>query len=89
MKKIWKFAIPPQDDYIHLMLPLGSKIVFVGEGWIWVEGAFDGGERREALFTTHGTGHPIPSQERHVGSYRVGPFVWHIYVFAGDWLTTP
>ena len=88
MRKIWKFRIPPQDEPVHLMLPIGSKIVRVADKHIWIEGAFSATNKREALFYTKGTDHPIEDQLRHVGSYQDGVFIWHIYVYAGEWLVT-
>jgi hypothetical protein len=87
MKKVYKWYIEPKDEPTRIMLPVGSKVVWVNKGQIWIEGSFGQIEEREALFYTKGTGHPIIDDNlRHVGSYRAGVFVWHIYVYAGDWL---
>lgn len=26
-----------------------------------------------------GTGHPVPSQTKHVGSVRMEPYIWHVF----------
>jgi hypothetical protein len=84
MKRIWKFDTPDPDSDkdMHLMLPRGAKIVWVAEGQMWIEGRFGEVEELEAIFSVHGTGNPIDEHLQYVGSYRSGPFIWHIYVYA-------
>ena len=90
MKRIWKFSTPDPNTEgpLHLMLPIGSKVVWLDQGQMWIEGDFPFSEldTRGAIFTVFGTNHPIGDHLRHVGSYQEGPYIWHVYVYAGDWL---
>ena len=87
MKMVYKWNIAV-SSITRVMVPIGAKVVWVEDGWIWIEGDFESIDRRECIFHTRGTGEPIGDHLRHVGTYRDRIHVWHIYVYAGDWLVT-
>jgi hypothetical protein len=81
MRTIYKFPIALKDEQT-VDLPLGAKIVFVGEQggqlnlWVDVEDTNPGFPR---TIHVHGTGHPIEAKSRHVGTVQMGRFVWHVF----------
>jgi len=82
MRTIWKFPLLIVDDFIHLEMPVGSRVLHVDmQGdtpCIWAE--LDSDAPKEVReFLVFGTGHPIPVSLNHVGSFQMPPFVWHIY----------
>lgn len=83
MNTVWKFPIeiiavqgvmmPPRAEIIHAGLdPAGDPCV-----WARVNPTT---EKVERSICVTGTGGPIPEGEnRHVGSFTHGPFVWHVW----------
>ena len=95
MKRIWKFEVLPET---RILLPIGARIVRVESNSInpegpsatvWAEGRFTEVEEREVIFHIIVTGGLIMDHLRHVGSFRDGKYIGHVYVHAGDWLVTP
>jgi hypothetical protein len=88
MRTIWKFPI--ELEVFSEMLHEGYEVLHVGlqEGldgksipclWVEVETTRPA---RPAFFRIYGTGHPIDSVARHLGTWIVPPFVWHLYEVA-------
>lgn len=92
MRTIWKFPLPMAVAGEPLSMPRGARIVHFdiqysgpldngprpGVPTLWVEVDPDqAAEPRQ--FVIIGTGHEIPADGQHVGSYQAEPFVWHVY----------
>ena len=78
MKTIWKYEL--QLDDFSIVMPMGSKIITVENGFLWaIVDPDNEDESRE--FAVHGTGHPITHQnsKEYVGTWFEGPFVWHLF----------
>lgn len=81
MKTVWKFPIGNQ-----VVMPKGAQIVHVAEQdgtvgpvvtmWALVDPEAPAETRR---FAELGTGHEIPDEHEHVGTWQSGPFVWHLF----------
>lgn len=87
MKTIYKYKLEFEGS-TKIKLPYGSKVVHVGldlsrVARIWVEQHPDKGwpqiNYTERKFYIYGTGHDIPGAAEHVGTFKDGPFVWHVY----------
>lgn len=83
MRTIWKFPIPIHE-HTALVMPTGAKILSVGldpsnapSMWCEVDSAAKPVPRDIYVI---GTGNTMPSKAvQHVGSFRDGPFMWHVY----------
>lgn len=93
MRQIWKFplGVAPDDATVTLEMPAGAQIVQFAGGehsavfapTIWA--IVDTDEQPEPRrFTVYGTGHPLPRNGRHIGTYFDGPFVWHVFELVGE-----
>lgn len=94
MRQVWKFPllVTTADYACDVEMPVGAQQVrfapqYSGpleEGprpgiptlWALVDPA---AELETRTFRVFGTGHAIPDQARHVGSYDADPFVWHVF----------
>lgn len=69
------------QDQAHILMPTDAKIIMVAEQHgaitIWFE--HDNGPLTPRTIHIHGTGHPFPAGQKHVGSLQMGEFVWHLY----------
>lgn len=81
MKTIFKYILKLVDGPQEVRTFFNSKVILVGEQGgspiIWME--VDNTADITMTFYVVGTGHPIPKNSFHVGSYLSPPFVWHIY----------
>jgi hypothetical protein len=83
MKTVWKFPIRIAADQIVLM-PFGAKILHVGldpssQPCLWANVTSSNVPVERSVHIS-GTGHPIPDGDnRHVGSFVDGSFVWHVW----------
>ncbi len=79
-KTIWKY--PLDFPECTIAIPKGGRIVYVdlqgGEPMLWIE-VIPGVKLDLRRFIVYGTGHLIPNHHKHVGSYQMPPFVWHIH----------
>jgi len=82
MRTIHKCPIALVEGSTRLFVHRGAKIVLVdhqiGIPAIWLEVETDQ-PREEREFIVVGTGHKIPSEYAHIGSFKSDPYVWHIY----------
>lgn len=80
MKTIWKFQLPSPLCVIEM--PAGATVIRVGRQgasiclWAIVE---TDNPMETRSFATVGTGHRIPPESRHLGTWDDGPFVWHLF----------
>lgn len=79
---VWKF---PVGWRATVEMPTGAQIVLVDESndgllgaYLWAE-VDPNAPKEQRTFTIFGTGHVIPPEYHHVGSFISGPFVWHVY----------
>jgi len=82
MNTIWKYEIPLKERFIKAM-PMGAEILHVARQgdsqyfWALVD---DEVEVADHGFFLIGTGHHVPEYpSKHVGTWQVGPFVWHLF----------
>jgi hypothetical protein len=71
-------------DGMTLELPTQAYVVHVGtdpKGFlcIWFETELTDELLFPRTFKTFGTGHDLPEEAMHIGTYIDSPFVWHIY----------
>lgn len=84
MTTVWKFQIQIIDVQ-SVMMPAHARVLHVGldpqgQPCLWAEVQ---SENQPVKFSVHvtGTGHPMPEGDnRHVGSFTQGPFVWHVWM---------
>lgn len=87
MRTIWKFPLEV-TDLQTIQMPVDAHFLSVGQQddelmlWALVDPE---NQLIPTTFAIYGTGHPIgaaESDEYHVGTVQVGPYVWHVfYVF--------
>jgi hypothetical protein len=80
-RQVWKFPIGAAVQ--GLQMPVAGKPLHVGldpEGiacvWMEIESEANRVSRR---FHVAGTGWNIPSPSEYVGSWKEGPFMWHLF----------
>ena len=90
MKVIWKYPIPQSTlDPFRLELPQPFKVVDVAVDELgpslWIQHDRPDAACSICLIEFHiiGTCHEHPDDFIHQGTYRVGPFVWHIMASRG------
>ena len=86
MKTIYKYPLEVKD-LVRISMPRGAKVIHAG---------FDPQERlcvwaivdtdrplHVRAFCVAGTGNPFESPDmwEHINTVRIGPFIWHIFVF--------
>ena len=81
MKTIYKYEIG-LGSKIDILLPSDAKVLLVEvQGMapcVWVEHDLEK-PKITRTFSIIGTGHEIPEEAAHVGSFQMPPFVWHLY----------
>ena len=84
MKVIFKFAITMASDFT-LIMPHGYKVLHVAEQapnspFFWAEVDSPPNLDMDLIhFTVVGTGHTVPVEGTHIGTWLSGDFVWHLY----------
>jgi hypothetical protein len=84
MKTVWKFPFAIGGEQ-PINLPAGSEVLHVGldpDGapCLWARVDSHAPKVTHTLYVT-GTGHPIPEGDnRHLGTFINGPFVWHVWM---------
>jgi len=83
MRTIYKYPVN-LTGFTTVHLPIFGKIVRVGLDpsaniCFWVEMNL-GDELFPRSFCIIGTGHEIPDDFNHIGSFSDGPFIWHMYM---------
>jgi hypothetical protein len=91
MKTVWKYTIDIKktgDNPVSFGIPKVSSIVHVGVEpttpllntvvclWAIVD---DASPKQTRQFIVRGTGYPVPSNARVVGSVVIEPFAWHVF----------
>ena len=83
MTTVWKFRIVIDDQTVRM--PAHARVICVGLDpenlpCIWAEVISENSLVDFSVFVT-GTGHAVPEGDnRHVGSFIQGPFVWHVWM---------
>ena len=79
---IWKYLLELTDEQT-VNMPRSAEVLHVGidpNGSLCVWALVDPNTMPEdRVFFVHGTGFPVPSGRRHLGSVTLGPFVWHVF----------
>ncbi len=84
MKTVWKFPFAITRDQ-PIDLPARAEVLHVGldpEGTpcLWARVDSDAPKVEHSLHIS-GTGHPVPDGDnKHLGSFNHGPFVWHVWM---------
>lgn len=86
MRRVYKYALPVQDD-IELLMPEGAEILAVqaqaDAPFVWALVDPDAGEAELRRFRLAGTGHDIADDEMlvHRGTFQLadGAFVGHLF----------
>lgn len=87
MKTVYKYPIQIADEQ-EVSMPYDAKVIHVGldpQGTPCLWAKVESNNRPEPVrVLVVGTGGPIPympyHEERHVGSFTQGPFVWHVFL---------
>jgi len=84
MRAVHKFQFTSLSQPLQVLVSREAKVVLVdvqaGVPTVWVDDRWDESLKQYRWdFMAIGTGHPIPDNAEHVGSYQQGPYVWHIY----------
>ena len=82
MKTIYKYPIEITNKQI-IEMPCNYKLLHVGldpEGnpVLWAE-VYTSSPTALVPIYVIGTGHPVPEETKHIGSFVQIPFVWHVY----------
>ena len=80
---VWKYSLPVPGEEARLGLRVGAELVHMGPDpsgsiAVWYE-LNPIAPIKWWCFEIIGTGHQIPQDSQHIGSYVAGPFVWHVY----------
>lgn len=82
MMTIWKYEFHLRDGQQCVRVPEGAELHHVhaqkGMVCLWAE-VNPHAKTVERLFVVHGTGHPIESGDRYVGTAHINGFVWHLF----------
>lgn len=83
MKTIFKYPIEITNIQ-EVKLPVGFKVIHVGldpnnTSCIWCEVDTNKELIRQTVYVV-GTGHKLPPDAYHVGSFLQRVFVWHVYI---------
>ena len=84
MKTVWKTSVPVDDEwhYVHGVI-VHAEPQFGPEAMeVWFETPTDDYKSREAR--VYGTGHMIPDDAEHVGTWVSPSLVWHLYAREAD-----
>jgi hypothetical protein len=77
MKTVYKFQL---GSSTLLELPRAAKVVHVENFFVWIELNPEAEKNTVMNFEIFGTGHTIPDEACHFGTFLEGAFVWHLYV---------
>jgi hypothetical protein len=81
VKTIWKFPFELSDAAV-IEMPQRAKVLHVaaqnGAPTIWALVDTEA-PKEPRTFRIVGTGHPIPEDVKHAGTFQQGPFVWHVF----------
>lgn len=81
MRTIHKYPLAFDEDN-SVVMPTGSRLVLFaiqnGIPHVWAD-VITGNQNEVRRLAIHGTGHPVGTLSRHIGSLQDGPFVWHLY----------
>jgi hypothetical protein len=83
MLTIWKFNLDDAQNETTFEAPAPARVMSAGldpagRPSVWVEVESDAKKVERTVFL-YGTGHPIETNGRFVGSIFDGSFVWHVY----------
>lgn len=79
--RVFKYQFEIEDD-IEIKMPWHGQVLKVdmqdGKPTLWalVDDTYTTETRR---FLLRGTGHPVPDDVMHRGTFFDGPFVWHLF----------
>lgn len=82
VKEIWKWKLLNVNQVNTLSMPMGARILFVGNQvaptiWAQVDPEL---ERRDRKFLVVGTGMKFDDKgKEYLGTAFCGPFVWHVF----------
>ena len=81
---VYKFPFTSLSQPVQVNCSKQARVVLVDcQGktpTLWIEDDWDGGLRSTwRNYMAFGTGHPIPDNAVHVGSFQMGSYVWHVY----------
>ena len=78
MRAVWKFERTRGQRRQVWLMPAGAQILHCEEGTIWALVDAEH-EMVDRTFTVVGTDEPLPDTPAgHIGTWRDGPFVWHL-----------
>ncbi len=82
MRTVYKYPINIEDNQT-IDMPTTNRVVHVardgnGRPCIWAE-VDDMTDSAPFKVSVRGTGHPLPKDENHIGTFVDMPFVWHVY----------
>ena len=82
MNPIYKYALQEAPNYYGSVTNVrAGKILFVAEqdgilhAWVEVDASTNALQKLRVF----ATGEKVDASQEHVGSAKVGPFVWHVY----------
>ncbi len=84
MKRIYKYSLGvPLTDVMKTTMPVDADIIHAniqnGLATIWAIVDSSNSLTEVRSFHVVGTGHDIPDNCKHIGTYFQGYFVWHIF----------
>lgn len=81
-RAVWKFPFSVYDSFA-LEMPSRHEVIHVDlQGgvaptmWALVDPS---SPKAHFTFFMHRTGHPVAEDLRHVGTFRQGPYMWHLF----------
>ena len=82
--KIFKYPLHVTDQQI-VQMPACSKIIHAGLDptgcpCLWAKVDPDEKNNKDVIVRIVGTGHDVPPNTLHVGSFVQNPFVWHVFI---------
>jgi hypothetical protein len=84
---VHKYELSDSVNQTLVNMPAGAEILRLavqrGVPTIWARVDPDA-DRVTRTFQIFGTGNPIPPAAKYVGTFDVGPFVWHVFELLTD-----
>lgn len=84
---VHKYQLSDYANQTLVNMPAGAEILRLAVQHsvptIWARVIPDA-ERVTRTFQIFGTGHPIPPGSKYIGTFDVGPFVWHVFELLPD-----
>jgi hypothetical protein len=77
MKVVYKYSVASGAS---IEFPQEAKVVHVENFFVWIELNPEAEKNTVMNFEIFGTGHTIPDEACHFGTFLEGAFVWHLYV---------